>query len=72
MERMAFRAQTIVADVVLAAAAFALAFLISPAHGPGIGPVGASTMTFGQLVVLYAALAGGLTILFRRELSPWR
>jgi O-antigen biosynthesis protein WbqV len=72
MERMAFRAQTIVADVVLAAVAFALAFLISPVHGPGFGTVGASSLSFGQLVVLYAALAGGLTMLFRRELSPWR
>src|SRR5262249_53492674 len=25
-----------------------------------------------QLVVLYGALAGGFTVLFRRELSPWR
>jgi O-antigen biosynthesis protein WbqV len=72
MERMAFRAQTIVADVVLAAAAFAFAFLISPVHGPGIGPVGESSLTFAQLVVLYASLAGALTVLFRRELSPWR
>lgn len=72
MERMAFRAQTIVADVVLAAIAFALAFLISPVHGPGVGPVSASTLSFVQLVVLYAALAGGLSVLFRRELSPWR
>jgi len=72
MERMAFRAQTIVADVLLAAAAFALAFLISPVHGPGFGTVGESSLNFGQLVVLYAALAGGLTMLFRRELSPWR
>ncbi|MGH6963978.1 MAG: polysaccharide biosynthesis protein [Phenylobacterium sp.] len=69
---MAFRAQTIVADVLLAAAAFALAFLISPVHGPGLGTVGESSLSFGQLVVLYAALAGGLTMLFRRELSPWR
>src|SRR5204862_5208347 len=72
MERMAFRAQTIVADVVLAAIAFALAFLISPVHGPGVGPVSSSTLSFVQLVVLYAGLAGGLTVLFRRELSPWR
>jgi O-antigen biosynthesis protein WbqV len=72
MERMAFRAQTIVADVVLAAVAFALAFLISPVHGPGVGPVSSSTLSFVQLVVLYAGLAGGLTVLFRRELSPWR
>jgi O-antigen biosynthesis protein WbqV len=72
MERMAFRAQTIVADVVLAAIAFSLAFLISPAHGPGIGPDGPSTLSFAQLVVLYAAFAGGFTFLWRRELSPWR
>ncbi|MDB5425003.1 MAG: UDP-D-quinovosamine 4-dehydrogenase, partial [Phenylobacterium sp.] len=72
MERMAFRVQTIVADVVLAAAAFALAFLISPAHAPGFDPQGAPAFSFIQLVVLYAALAGAFTMLFRRELSPWR
>src|SRR4051812_2001081 len=72
MERMAFRAQTIVADVVLAAIAFAAAFLISPAHGPGFNTIAASSMSLAQLVALYAALAGVFTILFRRELSPWR
>ena len=53
MERMAFRAQTIVADVLLAAAAFALAFLISPVHGPGLGTVGESSLSFGQLVLVH-------------------
>jgi O-antigen biosynthesis protein WbqV len=72
MERMASRAQTIVADVVLAAIAFALAFLISQAHPPILGANGGSSLSFIQLLVLYAALAGGFTMLFRRELSPWR
>jgi len=72
MERMAFRVQTVVADVALAAVAFALAYLISQAHPPLLGPDGGSSLDFLQLTVLYAALAGGFTALFRRELSPWR
>ena len=72
MERMAFRAQTIVADVVLAAIAFSIAFSLGPTLVPGFGPDGLPSLTFVQLVVLYAAIAGGFTMLFRRELSPWR
>ena len=73
MERMAFRAQTIAADVILAAAAFALAFLASPATGiAGLGAMNAASLSLLQLVLLYASVAGGFTMLFRRELSPWR
>jgi O-antigen biosynthesis protein WbqV len=72
MERMAFRAQTIVADVVLAAAAFAVAYAAAPLKLSAFGFDGLPSLTVIQLVVLYAALAGGFTVLFRRELSPWR
>jgi O-antigen biosynthesis protein WbqV len=72
MERMAFRAQTIVADVALAAIAFALAFFVA-ASGVTIPDVaGAASLSLLQLIVLYAALTGGFSMLFRRELSPWR
>jgi O-antigen biosynthesis protein WbqV len=72
MERMAFRAQTIVADMALAAIAFALAFQVAAANMPGLGLNGVASLSQIQLVVLYAALAGGFSLLFRRELSPWR
>ena len=72
MERMAFRAQTIVADVVLAAAAFALAYAAAPLKLSAFGFDGLPSLTLIQLVVLYGALAAGFTALFRRELSPWR
>jgi O-antigen biosynthesis protein WbqV len=72
MERVAFRAQTIVADLLIAAAAFAFAFLIAPSAGQPLGAGGVPSLSFIQLVVLYAALAAGFSVLFRRELSPWR
>jgi len=72
MERMAFRAQTIVADVILAAVAFALAFQVAAANMPNLDVSGATSLSLVQLIVLYAALAGGFSMLFRRELSPWR
>jgi O-antigen biosynthesis protein WbqV len=72
MERMAFRAQTIAADMVLAAIAFALAFQVASANLPTLGLNGVASLSQIQLIVLYAALAGGFTVLFRRELSPWR
>ena len=72
MERVAFRAQTIVADVVLAALAFALAYAVAPLRLTGFGFSDLPSLTLIQLVTLYAALAGGFTVLFRRELSPWR
>jgi O-antigen biosynthesis protein WbqV len=72
MDRVAFRAQTIVADVVLAAVAFALAYAIAPLKLPSFEFSDLPSLTLVQLVVFYAALAGGFTALFRRELSPWR
>jgi O-antigen biosynthesis protein WbqV len=72
MDRVAFRAQTIVADVLIAAVAFALAYTVAPVKLASFGLDGLPSLTLIQLVVLYAALAGGFTALFRRELSPWR
>ena len=72
MERLAFRVQTIVADVVLAAVAFTVAFLVSPSGLPAFSGGTGPGLSLIQLVVLYAVLAGGFSILFRRELSPWR
>ncbi|MET0272989.1 MAG: nucleoside-diphosphate sugar epimerase/dehydratase [Phenylobacterium sp.] len=69
---MAFRAQTIVADVLIAAAAFALAYVITPSGLPTLGLQNLPALSLLQLVVLYAAIAGGFSVLFRRELSPWR
>jgi O-antigen biosynthesis protein WbqV len=72
MERMAFRAQTILADVLVAAAAFTIAYLAAPlrtAIGDAPPP---PAMSLLQLMLIYAALAGAFTMLFRRELSPWR
>ncbi|WP_372785063.1 polysaccharide biosynthesis protein [Phenylobacterium sp.] len=69
---MAFRAQTIVADMVLAAIAFALAFQVASSGLPTLDLKGVASLSQIQLIVLYAALAGGFTVLFRRELSPWR
>ncbi len=68
---MAFRAQTIVADVVLAALAFVFAYILSPSL-PQIDLAILPTLGLLPLTLLYAALAGGFTVLFRRELSPWR
>ena len=72
MDRVAFRAQTIIADVVLAAIAFLLAYAAAPLKLSAFGFDGLPSLTLIQLVVLYAAIAGGFTMLFRRELSPWR
>jgi O-antigen biosynthesis protein WbqV len=73
MERMASRAQTVAADVLLASIAFLFAFWIAPIGNVlGFDKEGVPTLSLLQLVVLYGALAGGFTMLFRRELSPWR
>lgn len=72
MNRVAFRAQTIVADVLIAAIAFVLAYAAAPLKLSAFGFDGLPSLTLIQLVVLYGALAGGFTVLFRRELSPWR
>jgi O-antigen biosynthesis protein WbqV len=71
MERMAVRAQTIVFDVLLAAVAFGVAFFVAPTQPElGFGQEGA--LGVFQLAGLYAAIAGLFSLLFRRELSPWR
>ena len=71
MERMAARAQTVVFDVLLAAVAFALAFFVAPTQ-PELGFGQAGALSFFQLCALYAAIAGCFSLIFRRELSPWR
>jgi O-antigen biosynthesis protein WbqV len=71
MERMAVRAQTVIPDVLLAALAFAVAFFVAPTQ-PELGFGQAGAMSFFQLAALYAAIAGIFSIIFRRELSPWR
>ncbi len=71
MERMAQRAQTVVIDVILAALAFCLAFVVAPTQ-PDFGLSRVATLPFFQLVLLYGAIAGVFAMLFRRELSPWR
>jgi len=71
MERVAFRAQTVVADTALAALAFALAFLIARSQA-GLGLDQVPVAAFIQFTALYGAIAGAFAVLFRRELSPWR
>ncbi len=70
MDRVAFRAQTVVADIALAALAFALAYVLAPTLPEMVWTELPSS--FWQLTGLYAAIAGGFAFLFRRELSPWR
>jgi O-antigen biosynthesis protein WbqV len=72
MERMAFRAQTVLADVLIAAMAFAFAYIISPLKLPTFGYLGPSSLNLTQLILLYAGVSAVFTVLFRRELSPWR
>ena len=69
MERIAARAQILAADMVIAALAFVGAYLIAPS-GFGLGDL--SSVYVWQLVALYGGLTGAFTLLFRRELSPWR
>jgi O-antigen biosynthesis protein WbqV len=68
---MALRVQTILLDALIAAVAFAAAYLIAPAR-LGLDANGLPSLTLIQLVVLYTTLAAVFSILFRRELSPWR
>jgi O-antigen biosynthesis protein WbqV len=72
MQRMALRAQTVVLDALIAAAAFIAAYMIAPPHLHGIAANGLPSLTLIQLVVLYTTLAASFSLLFRRELSPWR
>jgi len=71
MERMAVRAQTVVFDILLAALAFTIAFFVAPTQ-PELGFGQAGAMSFFELAALYAAIAGIFSLIFRRELSPWR
>ncbi len=71
MERMAVRAQTVVFDILLAAASFGVAFFVAPTQ-PELGFGQAGALSFFQLVALYAAIAGAFSLIFRGELSPWR
>ena len=71
MERLAARAQTVVLDTLLAAIAFALAFFVAPIQ-PELGFGEAGALSFFQFCALYAAIAGGFSLIFRRQLSPWR
>ncbi|ACG78641.1 UDP-D-quinovosamine 4-dehydrogenase [Phenylobacterium zucineum HLK1] len=71
MERVAFRAQTVVADVALAALAFALAFIVARTQ-PVFALDDLPLTRFLQLTFVYGAIAGVFALLFRRELSPWR
>jgi O-antigen biosynthesis protein WbqV len=72
MERMAFRAQTILADVAIAVTAFVIAYLAAPLTLSNTGLAGLETLNLFQLALIYAASATVFTVIFRRELSPWR
>src|SRR4051812_29992471 len=72
MQRMAFRAQTVLLDALIAASAFTVAYLIAPPRLHALAANGLPSLTLVQLVVLYTVLAGSFSLLFRRELSPWR
>ncbi|WP_176696046.1 UDP-N-acetylglucosamine 4,6-dehydratase family protein [Phenylobacterium immobile] len=69
---MAPRAQTVAIDMVVAAGAFALAYLIAPAGRALVGAGGITGLNVLQLAMIYAGIAGAFAIVFRRELSPWR
>jgi len=72
MEQMANRAQTIVADTLIAALAFVAAYFLSATRALGLDSSGLTTLNLAQLVAIYASLAAGFSTMFRRELSPWR
>ncbi|MFC3077252.1 polysaccharide biosynthesis protein [Phenylobacterium terrae] len=72
MPRMAFRVQTILADVAIAAAAFVVAYTIAVGRWSNLGIVGEPVLIVAQYTLLYSVIAGGFTVMFRRELSPWR
>jgi O-antigen biosynthesis protein WbqV len=72
MEQMANRAQTIIADTLIAALAFLIAYLLSSTRALGLDSSGITTLNLAQLVAIYALLAAAFSTMFRRELSPWR
>jgi O-antigen biosynthesis protein WbqV len=71
MEQMANRAQTIVADTLIAAGAFILAYMLS-ASRTGVDSQAIAAISVVQLVAIYALLAAIFSTMFRREMSPWR
>ena len=52
--------------------ALGLAYLVYPLRLYGLDLGDLSPLSVAKFVLLYAILAGGFTLLFRRELSPWR
>jgi O-antigen biosynthesis protein WbqV len=72
MQRVALRAQTILLDTAIAAAAFAAAYYISPPQRLGAIATIQTSLTVPELIALYAGFAACFLLLFRRELSPWR
>ncbi len=72
MEQMANRAQTVVADTLIAAGAFFLAYLLSATRIQGVDDGALSALNVLQLVGLYGLLAAVFSTVFRKELSPWR
>lgn len=72
MEQMANRAQTIVADALIAACAFFLAYLLASGQFLETAGPGLPTLKLLQLVGIYTGLTAIFSTIFRRELSPWR
>ncbi|MFN3511427.1 MAG: polysaccharide biosynthesis protein [Phenylobacterium sp.] len=68
---MAHRAQTIVADTLIASGAFVLAYLLSSARVEAGGD-SVADLKMAQHAIIYTGLAATFSIIFRRELSPWR
>ncbi|MGZ6013797.1 MAG: hypothetical protein ACXWK0_18285, partial [Caulobacteraceae bacterium] len=61
---MANRAQTIVADTLIAAVAFMAAYLLSATRALGLDSSGLTSLNLFQLVAIYAALAAGFSTMF--------
>lgn len=72
MEQVANRAQTIVADALIAAGAFFLAYLLSSGQFLDTAGPALPALKVLQLIGIYTGLALLFSTLFRRELSPWR
>jgi O-antigen biosynthesis protein WbqV len=72
MEQLANRAQTIIADTVVAALAFLVAYMLSATRALGLDSSGLTSLNLVQLVAIYSLLAAVFSTMFRRELSPWR
>lgn len=72
MEQMATRAQTIIADALIAAGAFFLAYLLASGQFLESTQPGLPSLKLLQLAGIYTGLAALFSTIFRRELSPWR